>query len=93
MSVKYTVTNYHFYEPKELTESQYLGIKQKLQNDPDYSIMDKNETITNEFNFKNLVRVSFIDTLCFLENTMVNQFNQLLSFGTWSCPGYLISKT
>lgn len=55
MSVKYTVTNYHFYEPKELTESQYLGIKQKLQNDPDYSIMDKNETITNEFNFKNLV--------------------------------------
>ena len=55
MSVKYTVTNYHFYEPKKLTESQYLGIKQKLQNDPDYSIMDKNETITNEFNFKNLV--------------------------------------
>ena len=55
MSVKYTVTSYHFYEPKELTESQYLGIKQKSQNDPDYSIMDKNETITNEFNFKNLV--------------------------------------
>ena len=55
MSVKYTVTNYPFYEPKELTESQYSGIKQKLQNDPDYSIMDKNETITNEFNFKNLV--------------------------------------
>ena len=80
MSVKYTVTNYHFYEPKELTESQYLGIKQKLQNDPDYSIMDKNETITNEFNFKNLVYLFGGDRPA-SENSFISFVTMILMFG------------
>lgn len=55
MSIKFTVTNYHFYEPKKIREDDFIILKNKLQNDPNFCLIDKEETITNEFQFKNLV--------------------------------------
>ena len=55
MSITYTISKYKFIEPKQITENEYNIIKQKLQNDPNFTLLDEEETITNEFSFKNLV--------------------------------------
>lgn len=49
MAFKYSVTHYSFREPKPISEYEYLGLKQKLQNDPSFSLIDPNDTITNNF--------------------------------------------
>jgi hypothetical protein len=49
MALRYTVTQYSFREPNAISEYEYLGLKQKLQNDPNFSLIDPNDTITNNF--------------------------------------------
>ena len=49
MAIRNTVTYYSFREPKPISEFEYLQLKQKLQNDPDFSLIDPNDTITKKF--------------------------------------------
>ena len=49
MAFRYTVTHYSFREPKAISEYEYLNLKQKLQNDPNFSLIDPNDTITNNY--------------------------------------------
>ena len=49
MSFKYTVTEYYFREPKVITEFEYDNLKtQSLQN-PNFSLIDKEETLQNNY--------------------------------------------
>src|SRR5690554_561558 len=46
---QYTVRQYSFQEPNKISEYEYLQLKQKLQNDPNFSFIDPNETITKAY--------------------------------------------
>lgn len=49
MAVRYNVTHYSFREPNAISEYEYLDLKKKLQNNPEFSLIDPNDTITNQF--------------------------------------------
>ncbi|MDO4726463.1 MAG: hypothetical protein Q4A56_04485 [Porphyromonadaceae bacterium] len=49
MAIRYTVTHYSFVEPKEISEQEYLFLKNKLQNDLNFTLIDTQDTITNRF--------------------------------------------
>lgn len=49
MAVRYNVTHYSFREPNAISEYEYLDLKKKLQTQPDFSLIDPNDTITNQF--------------------------------------------
>lgn len=49
MAFRYTVTHYSFREPNAISEYEYLQLKQKLQNDPNFSLIDPNDTITKNY--------------------------------------------
>ncbi len=43
------VTHYSFREPNAISEYEYIDLKKKLQTQPDFSLIDPNDTITNQF--------------------------------------------
>ncbi len=57
MAIRYTVKHYSFREPKAISEYEYLRLKQKLQTDQNFSLIDPNDTITNNYSllFKFLI--------------------------------------
>lgn len=50
-------STFSFSKPSILSEEQYLGLKQKLNQDITYSFLDKDETFTNQFSdlFKKII--------------------------------------
>lgn len=105
MSFKYKVTHYSFREPNIISESEYLELKHKLQNDPNFSIIDPNDTITNNYSrlFKILIGalISFPISLILMlneETTRENGFLVIILMVTslWSIIGlfaFLTSAT
>jgi len=46
---KFTTIKYTFVEPESISERGYNELRLKLQNDPTFSLIDPNDTITKEF--------------------------------------------
>jgi hypothetical protein len=105
MAFRYTVTHYSFREPKAISEYEYLNLKQKLQNDPNFSLIDPNDTITNNYGrlFKFLTGALISFPICLVlmlneELTKDNGFLVLIMAVTtlWSIGGlfaFLMSAT
>lgn len=87
MRVQTTSIIYTFYPPSEISENQYLTLKSKLQNDPHFTIFDKNETFTKKYGLEILISIILIPIFA------IGVFFILLSLKTWnSYAGYLRKK-
>lgn len=69
----YTVTRYSFREPDIIYEFEYRVLKENLRNDPNFTLIDKSDTMTSQFGglFKVWIGLAITaiicSTLCFLD--------------------------
>ncbi len=68
MAIRYNVTHYSFREPNAISEYEYLDLKKKLQNEPDFTLIDPNDTVTNKFSrlFKFLLGAAISFPICLI---------------------------
>lgn len=68
MSIKYNVTQYYFRKPDPISENEYLEYREKLQNNPDFSLTNQQDTITQKFGhiFKFLIGTAISLPICII---------------------------
>ena len=87
MRVQTTSIIYTFYPPNSISENQYLSFKSQLQNNPDFTIFDKNETFTKKYGLEILLAIILIPILG------IGIIFILISMKTWnSYASYLRKK-
>ena len=105
MSFKYTVNHYYFREPNPINEDIYLDFKNKLQNDPNFTLLNQQDTITKKFGhiFKFLIGTAISLPICIIlmlneEKAKESGFLSIILIITilWSIAGiflFLLSAT
>ena len=102
MAIRYNVTHYSFREPNAISEYEYLDLKKKLQNNPDFSLIDPEDTVTNQFSrlFKFLLGALISLPICaiLIAAEVENGFGIILMLitGLWTVGGlfaFLMSLT
>jgi hypothetical protein len=105
MSIKYTVTHYYFSPPKPLSVQEYIVHRNKLQTDPNYTLVNQQDAITRKFGhiFKFLIGTAISLPICiilmiFEDETKDNGFLSFILIITilWSIAGiflFLLSAT
>ena len=105
MSIKYTVTHYYFSPPKPLSAQEYIVHRNKLQTDPNYTLVNQQDAITRKFGhiFKFLIGTAISLPICiilmiFEDETKDNGFLSFILIITilWSIAGiflFLLSAT
>jgi hypothetical protein len=91
MSVKIEVTHYYFNPPSTITEEVYNTVKYKLQNDSNFSLFDKSENITNEFNLKFFLYILIGSLVCTGIAGLIDGSDGFAGFitGVFGIPGVL----